>query len=395
MAPKEIQDVVWGYPPTPLSRLTHSGGPERRPVIVEHSFGDQRGGGLVGPMLSVIDSKLTDEFEFVRMHQESPLGGFSLTTLRVWRALLKSSRPDLLHVRGLGNEGFHAALAGALAGVPRILVTVHGSQRSIETASGLRAARSQVVGRVLEPSTLKMATHVALVSKSSMHLPVVRKASGKIIGVVENGAPPIVFSAHQRQSIRNRLDVPNSSLLITYVGRISHEKGLRYLLEALWRIPRCEPGSAMPTMLFVGDGPELEWLRRVASARTPFDIRVLGRRDDADQILAASDIFAFPSLHENMSLALLEAMASGLAIVATGVGGNRELINSDTGILVPPRNAEALACAIQQLVESPSLRRQFGLAATERVQKHFNSERMIRSWLHTYRAILSDSGPRR
>lgn len=366
----------------------------RRPVIVEHSFGDEFGGGLVGPMLSVIDSELTNEFEFVRMHQESPLGGVSLTTVRKWRALLESCRPDLLHVRGLGNEGFHAALAGRAAGVPRILVTIHGSQLSVQTASGLSAARAQTVGRILEPATIKMATHIAVVSESSKEHPLVKNATGKFVGVIPNGTPPIAFSRRQRASVRRQLKIPSSSLVVTYVGRISHEKGLRYLLEALWRMSPAESGNPISTMLFVGAGPELAWLRQATRPPTAVDIRVLGRREDADHILAASDIFAFPSLHENLSLALLEAMANGLAIVATGVGGNRELLDSDAGILVPPRNADALASAIQQLAENPELRTRLGAAAADRAQKHYSRENMIRAWLRIYRALIWDSAIR-
>jgi len=141
----------------------------------------------------------------------------------------------------------------------------------------------------------------------------------------------------------------------------------------------------------VGDGPcraELEqvWRRLGLDGR----VLMLGERQDVARILRALDVFALPSLGEGISNALLEAMASGLPVIATRVGGNPELVEHDvTGTLVSPRSAEALAAAFDRYLLDPALIRKHGEAGRQRALRDFSLDRMFGAYDSLYSRLLA------
>jgi hypothetical protein len=123
--------------------------------VVQHSWGVRGTGGPVGALERLKQAWSSDQFEFVDMHQDSVNGAIDFKRLRAWRSFLRVEKPAIVHVRGLGNEGFHGALAARLAGVPGVLVSVHGTHRDL---SGPMTPKRWLMTRVLEPVTLRMAT---------------------------------------------------------------------------------------------------------------------------------------------------------------------------------------------------------------------------------------------
>ncbi len=110
-----------------------------------------------------------------------------------------------------------------------------------------------------------------------------------------------------------------------------------------------------------------------------------GAREDVPQLLSALDVFVLPSLAEGISNTILEAMACGLPVVATRVGGNGELVlEAETGFLVPRADSQALAAALLNYVENAALRAAHGAAARTRVEGTFSIDRMISSYLEVY-----------
>jgi len=124
-----------------------------RPIVVQHSFGDPNSGGPITALGRILDSSLASKYEFVRMHQPSTAKPVDVRLLRQWVSFLRRVQPDLVHVRGLGNEGFRAALAARLAGCPRILVSIHGTVRDLNVPTSPR--RTALV-RLVEPATLRL-----------------------------------------------------------------------------------------------------------------------------------------------------------------------------------------------------------------------------------------------
>jgi glycosyltransferase involved in cell wall biosynthesis len=118
-----------------------------------------------------------------------------------------------------------------------------------------------------------------------------------------------------------------------------------------------------------------------------------GHRTDVPEILQALDIFVLPSNWEGLPNAVLEAMAAGLPVVATRVGGVPEVVvEGQTGILVPPRDPNALADALLTLLRDPNLRRRMGQAGRQRVQEYFSVDQMVSKTETLYEQLLSEKG---
>jgi glycosyltransferase involved in cell wall biosynthesis len=176
-------------------------------------------------------------------------------------------------------------------------------------------------------------------------------------------------------------------LVVGYVGRLAAQKGLEVLVQAAQRMLASSEGVQF---LLVGEG-ELERATRqmVQSLGLADHVWFPGYRTDIPRVLAALDVFVLPSLYEGMPYTLLEAMAAGRAIVATDVAGNRDLVrHGETGLLVPPRQARALADAITYLVSFPEERRRLSNAAFEAAGARSSPDQMARQVIEVYAGIL-------
>jgi glycosyltransferase involved in cell wall biosynthesis len=363
----------------------------RKPVVVQHSFGDPGSGGPIGALERLLASPLAERYEFVRMHQAEPAGGINVPLIGRWAAQLRETRPDLVHVRGLGNEGFHGVLAARLAGCSRVLVSIHGTVRDLSRAgSGLRR---RLLADGLEPATLRMATDIAAVCQAMEARDYLDPVRRKVRGHVPNGVDPLLLTtAEERERIRAELGLQPDDLALVVVGRLSLEKGHRHLARALERTGAGALKSVV--LVLAGDGPDqdtiIDGYRNVPGLR----LLPLGRRLDVDRILLGSDVFVFPTLHENLSNALLEAMAAGLPVVASAVGGNVEVLERGGGILVPAGDPVPLAAALERLIDKPGLRVELGEQAVDVVRRSYTLEHMVEGWDRMYQSILA-SGSRR
>jgi len=192
-----------------------------------------------------------------------------------------------------------------------------------------------------------------------------------------------VFVDYQRMSgtpsgararIRASLGVDEATPLIGCIGDVIPRKGLIYLVGAL---PRVRAAVPQTRLVAVGFPRDPEYVTRVKSAAersgVADSIIWTGHRDDVDEIIAGLDLCILPSLEEPLGMAILEAMAAGLPVVGTRVGGIPECIDDGaTGTLVPPADDKALAEAIVRLLRDPAGRRRFGQAGQKRVLECFS-----------------------
>lgn len=196
----------------------------------------------------------------------------------------------------------------------------------------------------------------------------------------------------ERLRARIALGITYGEFVISAVGALEPRKGHRYLIEAIAQLA-LTPSPVKLKCLIAGQGPmcgELE--REIAKLGCAERVKLLGRIDDAREILWASDAFAMPSLKEGLGVAALEAMASALPVIASDVGGLREVIENDrSGVIVPPACPERIASVICRLAQSPTLRSQMGAAARARVAENYSMGRMAARTLALYRATLSRS----
>jgi glycosyltransferase involved in cell wall biosynthesis len=200
-----------------------------------------------------------------------------------------------------------------------------------------------------------------------------------------------------RARIRNHLGLGSDTRLIAMVGTLKKVKGHCYIIEAMSELAPRHPNAHL---LIIGDGELRGDLQAQVAERDLLDrIHFLGSRQDIPDLLAASDLFVLPSLWEGLSMALLEAMATGLPIVASSVSGTvQAIIPNETGLLVTPGNVAELAGAIDQLLSNPAQAQTLGAAAKQRAEAEFSAKKQANEHLALYhrslsREFLSDLSP--
>ena len=174
-----------------------------------------------------------------------------------------------------------------------------------------------------------------------------------------------------RQELAGQAD-----FLVGIVARLSDVKGHIYLIQAMPEVIKNFPGTKL---LIIGQGKTKDVLiKETRSLGLENSILFISEVKNTKDILAAIDIFVMPSLQEGLGLALMEAMAQGVAVVGSAVGGIKTLIQDKTnGLLVAPANASALAQAIITLLKDSSLRRNLGARAREFIMANFSKEEMV------------------
>lgn len=211
-----------------------------------------------------------------------------------------------------------------------------------------------------------------------------------IVETIYNGVDTRKFSPGLAQDdFREKFHIDSEDIVIGAVGRLSPEKGLEYLFSAVREVVNVYPRTKV---LIVGDGDEkyrLSLQEKVKDLELSSHIILAGFYKDVPQILRCLDIFTLPSLWEGFNRSLLEAMACGLPVVATAVGGNVEIVQDGVnGLLVPPCNPGALASAIAELLKDKEKARKMGLEGKLLVKENFNIYINVRKIEKLYLQIL-------
>jgi glycosyltransferase involved in cell wall biosynthesis len=308
--------------------------------------------------------------------------GFDLHALRLLRAELSRGRPDVVHTHNAVTH-YYSALARVGLKLRRMVNTRHG-MGSLHGSTRLdRLYRTALIG-----------THVAV---SVCHAVQARFVATGVIpankaAVVANGVPMEKIAARNqaaKEKLMAELGRPSGAVVLGSVGRLSPVKDHDNLLHAL-RLVRAE-GRAVE-LVVVGDGETRSGLEALARSLGLRDcVHFLGMRQDVAALLSAFDMFVLSSISEGYSLALVEAAAAALPIVATRVGGNADIVHADmgevtegqdksNGLLVPAKDSPALAAAIGRLVDDDALRERMGSAGRAWALKHGTVDAMGRAY---------------
>ncbi len=300
--------------------------------------------------------------------------------------IMRAFRPHIVHSRNWG--AVEAIPAARLAGVPVAIHSEHGYE--LEMLSGLPARH-----RVLRRGLYALADAVFAVTRELRDFHA-RQAwvSPDKIRVLYNGVDTQRFSprADVRRRLRKERGIPAGSFLIGSVGRMVPIKDYGTLLRAAEILIR---GGLDVRVLLVGSGAELAGLQRYAGGSTELAGRVwfTGAVHNVPELLNAMDAYVLPSICEGMSNTLLEAMASGLPVVATRVGGNPEVVEENrAGRLFSPRDADGLARCLLPLVRNKELRNGLGAAARRRAVERFSLERMLQEYQNLYWELADRRG---
>jgi glycosyltransferase involved in cell wall biosynthesis len=306
-----------------------------------------------------------------------------LSPAALWRAyralvvLFRAERPDLVHAH-MPISGFLARIAAWRAGVPRIAYTCHGflfNQPGPWPRRAASLAMEWLAGRVTDVLTTVSIEEAA----DARRLGISRQAAA-----IGNGRDPDRFKPDPtaRTAIRAALGVAEDAVVVVAVSRLVRHKGYPELLAAMGDVP-AELWVA-GERLASDHGEDME--RYFAAAGLGARLRRLGYRPDVAAVLAAADIFVLPSHFEGLPMSIIEAMLTGLPVVATNIRGPREqVVDGETGILVPPGSVAPLAAALSRLASDRALRAGMGAAGRSRAVALYSEAEVVSRTLDTLR----------
>ena len=302
------------------------------------------------------------------------LRSFRFSILSGLIRVLKEHNVDILHCHAHKSSSY-GALAATFAKTPVVLSHVHGLSRTRNFKRKLANFLS-----------FRKFTRIIAVA-NSVREDVLRSnwsLSAEKLSVLENSIDYKRFAdvSTSKEDARQMLELPSEALVFGTVGRLAPTKGLSYLIKAFAKVKEQIPSAQL---VLLGDGPLRQDLEKDAVKTGLFDsIHFLGRRDNIERLLRAMDVFVLASVAEGMPRAILEAMAAGVPCIATKVGGIPEIISgNNVGVLVPPKDSEALAEAMISIANITDEKLEKQVEKAQNRVRQFYSHQMIREKLRS------------
>jgi glycosyltransferase involved in cell wall biosynthesis len=307
--------------------------------------------------------------------------GFDLRCALRLAELLRRENVEVIHAHQYGPF-FYSLVARLFCRRPRVLFMEHGRafpdyprRKRIVANRLLLERRDRVVA-------VGNAVRQALVDNEGI--------ARERIGVVYNGIDlaPFATAARCRDQVRRELGVVNDELVIMQVARLDALKDHATAVRTFHRVWQRVPGARL---VIVGEGPESSAIERhVRQLGLSAAVQLLGVRSDVPRLLAGADVCLLTSVSEGIPLTLIEAMAAGLPVVATRVGGVDEVVEHEvTGLLAPAGDEAVLAAHITRLAEDATLRTRLGLSGRDRATSRFSEDAMHRGYADLYEEMLA------
>jgi glycosyltransferase involved in cell wall biosynthesis len=297
--------------------------------------------------------------------------------------LLQRLQPDIVHSH-VNHSMPWQVLGARLAGVRRIIFTQHNEYQNWY-ADRIAHLRIQSYFALLLPFIFRYTT----VSKAvRTHLATMVRKPIESFDVVYNPVSTDRFQRKEsiRAKVRRELGVTDTIFLVGSVARFAEQKAHFCMLEAAKHVNQIDPSVRF---VFVGDGPLRSLIEKKArDLELENQVLLLGQRADIHEIYSALDAFILPSLWEGFPIALVEAMSSGLPIIASDLGGIAEALGEQAGIRIPPGDSKSLARAILNLRANPTRASQLGKLARQRAVNHFSLPVIVEQYLQLYESAL-------
>jgi glycosyltransferase involved in cell wall biosynthesis len=295
-----------------------------------------------------------------------------------YAALLRRQRYDVVHAFSLTAE-LWTAVAGLLLRKAPPLVSSVRNLFPTQPPWFWRIKRF-ILGRSAAVISNSRAGAAETASRTATHL--------QDFDIVPNGIRPVEpMPPEQREQFRRALGAPSGRPFGLFVGRLVRQKNLGCLMRALASLPAAQ----RPWIALAGNGPlreEIDAMREAAGLDD--DVRFLGERSDAVELMKAADFLVLPSSYEGMSNVLMEAMSAGCPIIASDVGGNPELVeDGTTGLIFPADDAATLASHLRRMSGEPELRERLSASALERVRSRYSIGNLVAATEAIYQRCVS------
>lgn len=299
--------------------------------------------------------------------------------------IFRKEKPHIIHVNS-SKVGGLGALAGRIARVPKIIFTCHGWAFNEE-----RSALTLLIIKFVSWLTVMLSHMTITVSNRDLVDGCRMLWSKNKLTLVHNGIRPPHFKERvsAQTEIRdlarkNGVEIPKTALLMGAIGELHKNKGYEYMLYAFSNARKTR--SNPYRLIIMGEGEEREKLKNlITQLDLESDVALLGYVKNAPSYLAAFDAFALTSIKEGLPYVIIEAGFAGLPVVATNVGGVREIIEDmKTGILVQTRKPDDIAQGLTFLVHEIDRSKSFGAALKEKVEREFSIEKMVQNTVAVY-----------
>ena len=345
---------------------------------------------------------LTLLHEMRRMGQPCVLGVFlnyANPDVALHEAALQAGfESHLVPCSGQIDRGTVKFIRSLVAGTGATLLHTHGYKADVYGYFALRRGTVPLVSTCHNWCDTDVATRLygTLDRRCLRHFAAVAAVSADVKGRLEKAGlspdkVPVIHNGIDCEpflSVRRHTPESPDDLTVGFVGRLSSEKGVDLFLVAAQGILQQLPGTRF---VIAGDGPERGAVEKVMREKGIEDkITLLGRCDNMPEFYSSLDVLLSSSRTEGLPVALMEAMASGVPVVATAVGDVSALVRHErTGILVPALDVTAMQTAIIKLLHDPGKRLRLGEAGSEWIQQNFSSQKMAGSYLSFYQSVLS------
>ena len=363
-----------------------------RPLKVLHILHAFSHGGLENGIVNIINGSppelthelclLTTAGEFisrlnrtVRCYELHKQPGNSISTILQLRRIIRESGANIVHTRNWG--AFDGVLAASVCPGIKLLHGEHG--RDITDPQGSNRRRN-VLRRCFSPRIQKFTTVSEDLARWLSQD--VQISKNKIV-LIRNGVDTARFYPHRDPQLRKELSIADDAFVIGTIGRLDPVKNHAGLIQAFASLAK---ENQTARLIIVGDGPERQNLESLIQALGVGQSVILaGYRSDIQRFYGLFDVFVLNSFAEGMSNTLLEAMSSGLPVIATSAGANPELITDGRhGCLIPIAQEDALVNALLRYIDSPAYRLVHGHAARDFVMQNHSLSAMIQSYINLY-----------
>jgi len=341
--------------------------PKRKRKIAFDLISDHRGGPYISAV-NIMNSELNEEFDFCPIEYNRNIGkGISFKRIQDLRRQMKQVNPDMIIIAGLQLSCFNVMLASILAGIKKRTIVIHGS--SMEALYVGRMKRLALF--FIEYISLALCTSFYGVSKYASTISAAKFFPKKNLGHIYN-LPTVISQKNPYQ--KSNFGFKADDIVFATSGRIIRDKGFAILTDAIQSID-----VQNIKFLIIGDGdywPEMK--RRLSEKEESGQVVFTGFVSNVIDILGAADAFVLPTLHETLSISLLEAGWLSLPLISCNVGGVPEvIIDNFNGILIPPNNYVKLKDAILCLANSPHERRRMGTNARNYITTSFSKKSIL------------------
>lgn len=344
-------------------------------------------GGTTSEFNALKESSLSEKYEIVPMVLPKVHKKINLQDIRFYYEFLKMKRPDIVQIRGAAVDGLNAQIAARMVPGTKILVCVHGMFSELVYMSPIKRIIHE---HIIEPIIFHMCDGISCVYQKGDKRHQLKRYERKLLPYVYNRMP-IIEGISQEEKIKTReeLKIPAGAVVGVFCGRFNREKGLSYLLDSFMMMKGEWPDQLH--VIMIGDGDYLnEFKEKCMESGIDSYVHCIGAKQNVHPYLRVSDFFIMPSLHENHSIALLEAIAADLPIISTDVGGNGGIVRDGIeGILIPKADSVKLKDAIITMSQDAERRGNYKKNIAENRYIQFSNESVDVQLDSVYQLMLS------